>query len=95
MDNFLNLLNPELAVIIPFLAILGKILKDLIKVLDNSYIPAILGLVSIVMCALYFMAFDGNTPILQLIFNAIVQGILNAAVAVYGHQLVTNLTHKE
>jgi hypothetical protein len=89
--NILNLLNPELAVVIPFLAVLGKIIKDIVKGVDNGYIPLILGIVSILVCGLYFKANTPEVDTLKWIFNSIVQGVLNAAVAVYGHQMFKNL----
>ncbi len=78
-------IKPELLIIIPVLYVIGLIIKNTEKIKDK-YIPAILGLIGVVLSAVYIIAVEGFS--LASIFTAITQGILITGVAVYTNQLI-------
>lgn len=82
--DYINYIRPELLILIPVLIVIGKILKN--SVLNNKYIPLILGVISIFLSCLWVL---GNTSdnIPNAILTAIIQGILCAGAAVYGNQI--------
>lgn len=86
--DFNTYVLPELLVLIPVLYGLGAILKNTEKIKDN-YIPLILTLVGIVLSCLYVLGTQGVNPV--SIFTSLVQGVLVAAAAVYGNQLIKQL----
>lgn len=90
--DFTSYIAPELLILIPALIGLGAIFKHTNKIKDN-FIPVILTGVSLVLTCLYVLGTEGVTPI--SIFTALVQGIICAAVAVYGNQLFKQLTKAE
>lgn len=87
--DFTNYIAPELLVLIPALYGLGAILKHTNKIKDN-FIPVILTGISLVLTCLYVLGTEGVTPV--SIFTALVQGIICAAVSVYGDQMIKQLT---
>lgn len=82
--DFSSFIKPELGVLIPALYALGATLKHTEKIKDN-YIPAILTIVSVLLCGLYELSVDGTSG--MAIFTSVVQGFLCAAGAVYANQL--------
>ena len=80
---------PELLVLVPVLIGLGAILKHTEKIKDN-FIPVILTVVSLALCCLYVLGTQGITAV--SVFTAIVQGVICVALAVYGNQLVKQIT---
>ena len=89
--DFTEYIKPELLVLVAVLYIIGLMLKGTQKIKDN-YIPVILGVLGILLSALYVIATEG----LSLIgaFTGITQGILVAGVAVYVNQLIKQTTDK-
>ena len=83
--DFSNYVSPELLVLIPVLYGLGSVIKKTEGVKDN-YIPAILTVVGVILSCLYVFGTEGFT--LVSLFTSLVQGILVAAGAVYGNQLI-------
>lgn len=88
MDNLQNYIKPELLVIVPVIYIIGLIIKNTEKIKDK-YIPAILGIVSVLLSLLYILGTEGISVI--GVFTAITQGILVVGVAVYVNQLFKQL----
>lgn len=82
--DYTNYVSPEILVLIPVLCGVGKVLKDTEKIQDNR-IPLILTVIGIFLTALYVMGTNGISPV--SIFTSVVQGILVAAVSVYGNQI--------
>lgn len=88
MEQIIELIRPELLILIPILYWVGTIIKSS-SVSDNK-IPAILGAIGIVLSILYLFA---TTPISRiqdvamLLFVSITQGALCAAGSVYANQL--------
>ena len=85
-----NYIKPELLVLVPVLVFVGYCLKTSAAVKDKL-IPALLAAVGVILAAVYVLATtniaapqDGA----QAVFTAIVQGLLCAAGAVFGDQIV-------
>ncbi|NBK98651.1 MAG: holin [Erysipelotrichia bacterium] len=81
----LKLVNPELLMLIPVLNALGTILKK--SRCNNDNIPLILGIVSIVLCAMHSYALQSPSSWFLFVYENISQGLLIAAASVYGHQI--------
>ena len=91
--NIVDYIKPELLLIVPVLWVFGKLLKEAEFVKDN-WIPIILGFTGILLAVCYVAG--GTDPFgVTGIFTAITQGILCAGVAVYGHQIVKQVTKKD
>lgn len=90
MDQIMEYVKPELMIVAVALYILGMFLKQTTMVLDK-YIPVILGIVGIVLCAIWVFATTSvSSPqdIALAIFTAVIQGILVAGVSTYVNQIV-------
>jgi len=87
--DFTQFIKPELLVLVVALYVLGAVLKHTAKIKDN-FIPVILTIISIILACLYVLGTEGVTA--TSIFTAIVQGIICAAVSVYGNQVYKQLT---
>lgn len=90
MDPIMEYVKPELMIVAIALYILGMFLKQTTMVLDK-YIPVILGIVGIVLCAIWVFATTSvSSPqdIALAIFTAVIQGILVAGVSTYVNQIV-------
>lgn len=85
-----ELVKPELAILIPVMWAIGYAIKNTQKI-DDKYIPIILGVVSILLTALGLLA-TVESDFITLLFAAITQGIIIAAVAVYGNQLIKQMS---
>ena len=85
MDKLQDYIKPELLVLIPVLYILGLMLKKTEKI-NDKYIPVMLGIIGIVLSAIYVAAVSGIC--LMSVFTAVTQGILVAGAAGYVNQLV-------
>lgn len=83
--DFSNYVSPELLVLIPVLYGLGSVIKKTEDVKDN-YIPVILTVVGVILSCLYVFGTEGFN--LVSLFTSLAQGILVAAGAVYGNQLI-------
>ena len=76
MDQIMEYVKPELVIVAVALYILGMFLKQTTMVLDK-YIPVILGIVGIVLCAIWVFATTSvSSPqdIALAIFTAVIQG---------------------
>ena len=85
MDYIKTYIKPDLLVLVPVLYFLGSCFKksDLV---EDKYIPLTLTLVGVVLSTIYVL---GTEPFsLAGIWTAIVQGMLVAAGAVYGNQIL-------
>lgn len=83
--NYIDYIKPELLVIAVALYALGLIIKNTGAIKDK-YIPLILTFASIALCSLYIASSEGLS--LMTIFTSIVQGVIVAATAVYGNQII-------
>ena len=86
---FENWVYQELLLLVPALYGLGMMLKHM-EVINDKFIPVILTVVSVVLSLLVVLSMDGVSA--QSVFTGIVQGILCAAVTVYGNQLYKQST---
>lgn len=90
MDGIMNYIKPELIAVAIALYILGIGIKKTESIKDK-YIPAILGVSGIVLCAIWVMANSplGNAQeIMMAVFTSIIQGILVAGLSTYVNQLI-------
>nr|DAL08100.1 MAG TPA: holin [Caudoviricetes sp.] len=89
--DYTTYIKPELLVLIPVLIFVGYCLKTSATVKDKL-IPALLAAVGVVLAAVYVLATTTNIAApqdgAQAVFTAIVQGLLCAAGAVFGDQIV-------
>ena len=90
MEFLMNYIKPELIIVAIALYFVGIWIKNTESIKDK-WIPLILGITGIVICAIWVMA---NTPIgtwqelLMAIFTSIIQGIQVAALSTYVNQLI-------
>lgn len=85
-----NYVKPELLVVAIVLYFVGMGIKNIEKISDK-YIPIILGVLGIIISAIYIVAtsaFNGYQSILMAIFTSLIQGILVAGLSVYANQLI-------
>lgn len=90
-------IKPELLVLAVVLFFIGKAIKNS-ETIKDKYIPIILGLIGIIMSAIYVIATSdiiGYKTILMAIFTAIVQGILVAGLSVYINENIAQLKKGE
>lgn len=83
-----NYIKPELLVVAIVLYFIGIGIKNTERISDK-YIPVILGIIGIVISAIYVVAtslFNGYRSVLMAIFTSVVQGILVAGLSVYANQ---------
>lgn len=85
MENVNEFIKPELLVLVPVLYIIGLMIKNT-ELIEDKFIPIILGTVGVVLSILYVMAVASLS--LTGLFTGITQGILVAGVAVYVNQLI-------
>lgn len=88
-------IRPELLILVPVLIGIGTFVKH--SAVDDRLIPLILGVVGIVLCTLW--TFVGHLPtnaseLFSAVFCSIAVGILTASAAVYGNQMVKQLSDK-
>lgn len=94
--NFQEFINPELLILIPVLYVLGEAIKK--SAIHNKFIPLALGIVSVVLCALWVFSTNeivGGKEILMAIFTSITQGVLIAGATVYTNQLLVQAKKEE
>lgn len=90
MENIIDFVKPELAVVVVALWVIGYFLKNVQTVKDNL-IPFVLLGIGIVVAALWVFATSPlSTPqeVALAVFAAITQGVIVTGVAVLGNQLV-------
>lgn len=83
--DIITFIKPEALVLVPFLLILGKMVKTTPKVQDWM-IPWILGTVGMV-CAVLIVCLPMGRFTPEGILQGIIQGMLAAGTSVYIHQL--------
>lgn len=89
MEQIMNYVKPELIVVAIVLYFAGTFLKQAQTVKDKN-IPMILGLVGILICAVYVFATcqcKTGQDIAMAVFTAVTQGILVAGLSVYVNQI--------
>ena len=94
--DFQKYIKPELLVLIPVLYLIGMGLKK--SAMPDKWIPAVLGIVSVVLCSLYLLAtgvFAGWQDIAVALFTAITQGVLITGAGVYVNQIVKQSRKEE
>lgn len=90
MEQIMNYVKPELIVVAVVLYFIGVGLKKSETVADK-YIPIILGVVGVVLCAIWVLAtcpIDTGQNIAMAVFTSIVQGILVAGLSTYINQII-------
>jgi 1,4-dihydroxy-2-naphthoate octaprenyltransferase len=95
--DLIEYINSELLILAAVLMALGRMLKQAALIKDKM-IPLLLGLAGIVLALLWSVAERLPTTAeewLGTLFSGTVQGILCAATAVYGHQLIKQSGKKE
>lgn len=90
--DFSQYIKPELLILVPVLFILGEIIKHT-QALKDNWIPAVLGVVGILLSAVYVWATSGFS--LLMIFVAITQGLLVAGMSVYVDQIIKQSIEKK
>lgn len=89
-EQILTYVKPELIIVAIALYFVGIGLKRT-ELINDRFIPAILGISGIVICGIYVIATTDiytEQEIAMALFTAIVQGILVAGLSVYGNQLI-------
>ena len=97
MEQIMNYVKPELVVVAIALYFIGVCLKEVLTVADK-YIPAILGVIGIVICGIYVVAtcdLKGTQNIAMAVFTAIVQGVLVAGLSNYANQIIKQMNKDE
>lgn len=92
-----NYIKPELLVLVVVLYFVGMAIKNGKNIKDN-YIPYILGVIGIVLSALWVLAtckLNNYQDVLLAIFTAIVQGVLVAGASVYANQLIKQVSKND
>lgn len=90
-------IKPELLVVAIVLYFVGIGIKKTEKISDK-YIPVILGVLGIIISALYVVStsnFNGYQSVIMAVFTSVVQGILVAGMSVYANQLVKQTKREE
>lgn len=88
--NIMEYVKPELLVVAVVLYLIGIAIKKT-KGIKDKYIPLILGLIGIVLCAIWVIAntlITTSQEMLMAVFTAIVQGVLVAGLSNYVNQLI-------
>ena len=97
MEQIMNYVKPELIVVAVVLYYIGVGLSKSETVADK-YIPIILGVVGVVLCAIWVLAtcpIDTGQNIAMAVFTAIVQGILVAGLSTYINQIIKQAQKNE
>lgn len=97
MEQITNYVKPELLVVAIVLYFIGAGVKQS-ETIKDKYIPLILGLVGIVICAVYVLAtsqFSTLQDIAMAVFTAITQGVLVAGLSTYVNQIFKQMSKEE
>lgn len=90
-DIIVQYIRPELLILVIILYLIGTAIKHT-KYIRDELIPFILGVLSVLMSAVYILSVSpapsGYQEVLSLVFNIVIQGICCAAAAVYFNQNV-------
>ena len=97
MEQIMNYVKPDLIVVAIVLYFIGIWLKYS-KTIKDKYIPLILGLTGIILCAIWIVATSPLSTMQEIamaMFTAIVQGILVAGLSTYVNQIVKQANKTE
>mgnify|MGYP002680953111 FL=1 len=97
MEQIMNYVKPELLIVAVVLYFIGIGIKKS-ETISDKYIPAILGVLGILVCGIYVIAtcsISGAQEIAMAIFTAITQGILVAGLSNYVNQFLKQLSKEE
>lgn len=97
MEQIMNYVKPELLVVAVVLYFIGMGIKRT-EGIQDKYIPMILGILGIILCAIWVFAtcMCGNAQeIAMAAFTAITQGILVAGLSTYINQLIKQSNREE
>lgn len=97
MEQIMNYVKPELIVVAVVLYFIGIGLKQSQTIMDK-YIPLILGLIGIILCAIWVVATSPLSTMQEIamaIFTAVVQGILVAGLSIYVNQIIKQANKEE
>ena len=97
MEQIMNYVKPELLIVAVVLYFIGMGIKKTEYVMDK-YIPVILGVIGIIICALWVFATctcSNSQEIAMALFTAITQGILVAGLSTYINQLIKQSNKEE
>lgn len=97
MEQIINYVKPELIILAVVLYFIGMGFKKA-QYFKDKHIPAVLGILGIVLSALWVYATSTITTPQEVslaIFTAIVQGILVAGLSVYVNQLIKQQNKSE
>lgn len=97
MEQVITYVKPELIVVAIALYFIGIGLKQT-KTVKDKYIPFVLGLAGIFLCALYVIATSPMSTmddIAMAVFTAIIQGVLVAGLSTYVNQIIKQSNKSE
>ena len=93
--DMMELIRPEMLVLVPVLYLIGVALKKAV-LFDNRFIPLGLGLFGAILGAAWLMVFqDAQYNVVQSLLMGAVQGILCAGMSVYANQIYKQLGEQE
>lgn len=93
-SKVVDLIKPELLILVAFVWVLGLFFKKAPWFEAEWKIPFILLAVSILFAILYVAFVLGEGLIIAVIISSIIQGTLIAALAVFGNEMVKQITIK-
>ena len=95
MENFQTYLQPTLVILVPVLAVIGKMIKTSEKI-NDKLIPLLLGLIGVGLGFLFevnnFNEFSFRM-VTEVLYFSVTQGFIAAGIAVYGNQMYKQM-HK-
>lgn len=97
MEQIMNYVKPELLIVAVVLYFIGMGIKKS-ETVSDKYIPAILGILGVVICGIYVVAtcsVSGSQEIAMAIFTAITQGILVAGLSNYVNQIIKQASKED
>ena len=97
MEQIMNYVKPELLIVAVVLYFIGIGIKKS-EAVSDKYIPAILGILGVVICGIYVVAtcsVSGGQEIAMAIFTAITQGILVAGLSNYVNQIIKQASKED
>lgn len=93
MEQVFEFVRPELLVVVVVCYCLGLFLKGVPKIKD-WVIPFVLLVSSVIMCVLYMGLVIEKQWTPEIIFVSLMQGILCAAMTVFGNEILKQVTYK-
>lgn len=90
MEQIMNYVKPELLMVTIVLYFIGRWMKQS-EAIPDKYIPALNGVVGIVICAVYVAATctcKTGQEAAMAVFTAVTQGILVAGLSTYVNQII-------